>query len=193
MSISISDLPAIDATLNACATVCIIAGIVFIKRGQTRAHIICMATALVFSVAFLVCYITYHYNTDPTRFAHSGWPKVIYFSILITHVPLAALTVPLVLLTVVPALRQRFDRHKRIARWTGSTSRLPACSFTSCSTAGSRRRTGCLTRPGARCGFDFCALVFGGITGTLRHAIPFFLRRYPRSRFALGGLCGSGV
>lgn len=115
---SISDLPAVDATLNACATVFIVAGIVFIKRGQKRAHIACMVTALVISVAFLVCYLTYHLNSEPTRFAHPGWPKVIYFIILATHIPLAALTVPLVLLTVVPALRQRFDRHKRIARWT---------------------------------------------------------------------------
>jgi putative membrane protein len=115
---SIGDLPALNATLNASATVCLIAGLIFIKRGQKKAHIACMVTALLISVAFLVSYSIYHSAHLTTKFTHPGWPKVVYLGILITHIPLAALTVPMVLLTVIPALRQRFDRHKRIARWT---------------------------------------------------------------------------
>ncbi len=115
---TISDLPALNATLNSCATVFLVAGLVFIKRGQKRAHIACMATALLISVAFLTSYTIYHYGTEAvTKFTHPGWPKAVYLSILFTHIPLAALTVPLVLMTVIPALRRRFDRHKRVARW----------------------------------------------------------------------------
>ena len=115
---TLDDLPVVNATLNATATCFIVAGFVFIKRGQKRAHIACMVTALVVSAAFLTCYLIYHYAHPTTKFAHTGWPKTIYFLILLTHIPLAALTVPLVLMTVIPALRQRFDRHARIARWT---------------------------------------------------------------------------
>ena len=116
---TIADLPAINATLNAIATSFLVAGFVSIKRGNKRAHIGCMVAALTVSVAFLTCYTIYHYQAEAmTKFAHEGWPKAVYLIVLFTHIPLAALTVPLVLLTVIPALRQRFDRHKRLARWT---------------------------------------------------------------------------
>lgn len=114
----LSDLPALNATLNASATVFIVAGLIFIKRGQKRAHIICMATALLISAAFLVSYTIYHSANLTNKFGYEGWPKTVYFIILFTHIPLAVLTVPMVLMTVIPALRRRFDRHKRMARWT---------------------------------------------------------------------------
>jgi len=115
---TISELPAVNATLNALATCFIVAGFVFIKRGQKRAHIVCMVTALVVSAAFLTCYLIYHSANLTNKFGHDGWPRTIYFIILFTHIPLAALVVPMVFMTVIPALRKRFDRHKRIARWT---------------------------------------------------------------------------
>lgn len=115
---TLSDLPTVNALLNATATVFIVSGLVMIKQGKKRAHVICMVTALVISAAFLTCYLIYHYAHPTTRFTHDGWPKTIYFIILFTHIPLAALVVPMILFTVVPALRQRFDRHKRVARWT---------------------------------------------------------------------------
>ena len=116
---TLQDLPALNASLNALATCFIVAGFVCIMRGNKRAHIACMVTALVISVAFLASYLTYHFQVEAvTKFQHDGWPKVVYFFILFSHIPLAALTVPMVLLTVVPALRGRFDRHKRVARWT---------------------------------------------------------------------------
>ena len=115
---TLSDLPAVNASLNALATLCIVSGFIFIKRGNKRAHIACMVSALVISAAFLTCYLIYHYAHPTTKFAHEGWPKTVYFIILFTHIPLAAAVVPMVLMTVIPAFRQRFDRHKRIARWT---------------------------------------------------------------------------
>ena len=115
---SLDSLPTVNATLNALATCFIVAGFVHIKRGNKKAHIVCMVSALVVSAAFLTCYLIYHYAHPTTEFAHDGWPKTVYFLILFTHIPLAAAVVPMVLMTVIPALRQRFDRHKRVARWT---------------------------------------------------------------------------
>ena len=115
---TLSDLPAVNATLNALATCFIIAGLVFIKKGNKRAHVRCMITAILVSAVFLTCYLIYHYWHPVTRFTHPGWPKALYLTILFTHIPLAVLVVPLVILTVIPALRERFQRHKRVARWT---------------------------------------------------------------------------
>ena len=78
-----------------------------------------MISALIVSLVFLACYLTYHFSvTAVTKFTTPGLPKIIYFSILIPHIILAFVTVPLVIMTVVPALRARFDKHRRIARWT---------------------------------------------------------------------------
>jgi putative membrane protein len=114
----LADLPGLNAILNSTATVLLISGLVSIKTGRKRAHVICMVSALVVSAAFLTSYLIYHYNHPTTKFTHDGWPKTIYFFILATHIPLAALNLPMIILTVVPAVRQRFDRHKKIARWT---------------------------------------------------------------------------
>ena len=114
----LSDLPALNATLNATATTLLVAGLVAIKKGNKRVHIACMVSALVVSAAFLTSYLIYHYNDPTTRFAHGGLPKLIYLLILFTHIPLAMVNLPMIIMTVVPALRQRFDRHKRMAKWT---------------------------------------------------------------------------
>src|SRR5688500_18634139 len=108
---TIQDLPAINASLNALSTVFIIAGIAFIKRERKQAHILSMIAALITSTAFLTCYVIYHAAKEGlvTRFTEPGWPKTLYFFILATHIPLAAVTVPLVLLTVIPALQARYD------------------------------------------------------------------------------------
>lgn len=114
------DLPAVNASLNALSTVFILAGIVFIKGDRKQAHIAAMTAALVTSTAFLACYLTYHYFKagHVTYFTHPGWPKAVYMFILWTHIPLAGLTVPLVLMTIIPALQARYDKHRRIAAWT---------------------------------------------------------------------------
>ena len=112
-----ADLPLLNACLNGLSTVFIIAGITFIKRDMKQAHIVAMLSALVTSTVFLASYVTYHYLKQGvvTKFTHPGWPKTVYYFILATHVPLAALTLPLVLLTIIPAFRARYDRHRRMA------------------------------------------------------------------------------
>jgi putative membrane protein len=115
---SIEELPVLNAALNACATVFLILGIVFIKSGRKRGHIICMSTALIFSAAFLASYLVYHFNVGHVRFAGTGLVRTIYFSILFTHLPLAIINLPMIIMTVVPALRSRYDKHKRMAKFT---------------------------------------------------------------------------
>ncbi len=117
---TVSSLPLLNASLNGLSTVFIIAGIIFIKRDMKLAHIVAMLSALLTSTVFLVSYVTYHCLKQGvvTKFTYPGWPKAVYYFILATHVPLAALTLPLVILTIIPAFRARYDKHRRIAKIT---------------------------------------------------------------------------
>jgi uncharacterized membrane protein YozB (DUF420 family) len=115
---AISDLPALNASLNFCAAVLICAGYYFIRNGKTQAHKACMIAALGVSTAFLTSYLIYHYNTGSTPFRQQGWIRPAYFFILITHVTLAAVILPMVIRTAYLALRGRLGKHVRIARWT---------------------------------------------------------------------------
>ena len=113
-----SDLPAVNATLNALSTLFIITGLYFIKRDRKTAHIACMVTALTTSTAFLTCYIIYHISKAGvvTRFTYPGWPRTLYLWILGTHTPLAVAVLPLIIVTVARALQARYDAHRRWAR-----------------------------------------------------------------------------
>lgn len=124
----IDDLPALNATLNAISSVLILAGWYFIRNGDRRRHVICMASALTTSTLFLASYLTYHISKDGvvTRFTEQGFIRYLYFSILIPHVLLAFVNLPMIFATVIPALRRRFEAHKKIARWT-----LPVWLFVS--------------------------------------------------------------
>lgn len=117
---TVSDLPVLNASLNALSAVFIFAGWIFIRRGRRTAHIACMVTALTTSALFLASYLTYHYLKagHVTKFAHEGWPRDVYLPLLTSHTILAVAVLPMIICTVVPALRARYDRHKRIARWT---------------------------------------------------------------------------
>jgi uncharacterized membrane protein YozB (DUF420 family) len=117
--VSLSDLPAVNATLNGTSAILLTAGYVFIRRGNRIAHRNCMIAAFVTSTVFLICYLTYHFTVRTlTRFLGPEWFRPIYRAILLTHTVLAVVIVPLILMTLSRAWRQRFDQHKRIARWT---------------------------------------------------------------------------
>ncbi|MGE0462323.1 MAG: DUF420 domain-containing protein [Vicinamibacterales bacterium] len=115
---SVTDLPALNASLNALATVFLVTGWVFIRRKQRDAHRACMLAACATSAAFLASYLVYHYYVGSVPFQKQGLIRTVYLSILFTHIVLAATIVPLVFVTLSRALGQRFDRHRRIARWT---------------------------------------------------------------------------
>ena len=116
---SVTDLPAVNACLNGLAAVFLTLGFVFIKQENKTAHRNCMVAAFVTSVLFLGCYLAYHLNAGVvTRFREPPWFRPIYLVILLTHTVLAVVVVPLVLLTLHRAVKERFDLHRRIARWT---------------------------------------------------------------------------
>jgi uncharacterized membrane protein YozB (DUF420 family) len=116
--VSVTDLPALNATLNAIAAVLLIVGYRLIRGGRREAHRRAMLAAFATSTLFLISYVVYHANAGSRPFPGQGPIRIVYFAILITHVILAAAIVPLVLITLVHGLRERFDRHRRIARWT---------------------------------------------------------------------------
>ncbi len=119
-----TDLPAVNACLNGLSTILLTVGWVFIRRKNITAHRNCMVSALITSTAFLACYLYYHYQMQRvhgsahTKFVDPAWFRPIYLAILVTHLIGAIAIVPLVIMTVSRALRQRFELHKKIARWT---------------------------------------------------------------------------
>jgi uncharacterized membrane protein YozB (DUF420 family) len=121
---SIHDLPAVNASLNGLSAIFLTAGFIFIRRKKIIAHRNCMISAFCTSVLFLTCYIIYHsyrfwvLHIGPTRFLEPKWFQPIYLVILGTHTILAIVIVPMILITLNRALRERFDAHKKIARWT---------------------------------------------------------------------------
>lgn len=118
LGFSVALLPTLNAVINATVAALLTTGYVFIRRGHIAAHRACMLSALGLSVVFLLSYVTYHYAADETRFGGTGWIRPVYFTILISHIVLAAAVVPLALFTVLRALQERYDRHRRLARIT---------------------------------------------------------------------------
>ena len=118
--LKITDLPAINASLNFISTIFISAGWYLIRRGYWRRHVACMIPALISSTLFLAGYLVYHAHVGErsTHFAAQGIIRPVYFALLISHILLAFVTLPLVTVTLVPVFRRRWDRHTRIARWT---------------------------------------------------------------------------
>ena len=118
MDLSISALPHLNALLNGTSAVFLITGYALIRNGHEVAHKRSMIAALICSAAFLTSYVIYHLHTGSRPFPGTGAIRGIYFAILITHVVLAAVILPLVIMTAMRGLRSQFDRHVRIARWT---------------------------------------------------------------------------
>lgn len=116
---SVHDLPAVNAAFNGLSALCLVLGYVRIRRGDRRGHRACMLGALAASVLFLAGYLTYHFTVRTvTHFRDPAWFRPIYLALLASHTLLAAAIVPLVFITLTRALRQRFDAHQAIARWT---------------------------------------------------------------------------
>jgi putative membrane protein len=116
--LSYDSLAPLNAILNSTAAILLLAGYIAIRSHWVRVHRACMIGAFTVSVAFFVSYCIYHYHVGDVRFGGRGLVRPMYFSILISHVALAVAIVPLALITLGRALRGRFARHRRIARWT---------------------------------------------------------------------------
>jgi len=110
--------PALNATLNGTSAALLLTGRVLIARGKMAAHRACMIAAVVASLLFLGCYLYFHAMVGNIRFLGQGWARPLYFGILISHTTLAAVIVPLAVITLSRGLRARYDKHRAIARWT---------------------------------------------------------------------------
>ena len=115
---TVSDLPALNATLNATSAVLLTIGWILIKRGRWKQHRAVMIAAFCTSVLFLISYLTYHAQVGSVHFAKQGAIRSVYFTILFTHTILAVAIVPMALTTLSRALAAKYDRHRAIARWT---------------------------------------------------------------------------
>jgi uncharacterized membrane protein YozB (DUF420 family) len=116
--ITLRDLPSVNAALNATAALLLVWGYRLIRRHRKEAHRKVMLSAFATSSLFLVCYLVYHFQVGSVRFARTGAIRAVYLGILATHTLLAAAVPPLAIVTLTRGLAGRFDRHRRIARWT---------------------------------------------------------------------------
>lgn len=110
--------PVINATLNGTSAILLVTAHRMIQKGRMAAHRALMLAAVATSTLFLISYLYYHAHVGSVKFQGQGWSRRVYFSILISHTILAAAIVPLVVITLIRALQERFDRHRAIARWT---------------------------------------------------------------------------
>ena len=117
-AVTLSDLPLLNASLNATSAVLLVFGYLSIRKGRVQRHKTAMLAAFVVSTLFLTSYVIYHANIGSKPFPGRGPIRAVYFAVLLTHVVLAAAVPPLALITLTRALRSRFDRHVVIARWT---------------------------------------------------------------------------
>jgi putative membrane protein len=116
--VTVHDLPAVNATLNGLSAVLLAIGYVLIRSRRVTLHRRVMLAAFTTSSLFLICYVVYHVQVGSVRFTRQGFVRPLYYTILITHVTLAAAVLPLAIITLSRGLQSRFDRHRAIARWT---------------------------------------------------------------------------
>lgn len=115
---TVHDLPAVNATLNATATVLLLTGRSLIRLGRREQHRKVMLSAFGVSILFLICYVVYHLQVGSVKFQGQGWLRSVYFTILVSHVILAATVPVLAILTLRRALKGEFAKHRKLARVT---------------------------------------------------------------------------
>ena len=115
---TVHDLPAVNATLNALSGILLTIGYFLIRARRIAQHRRFMIAAFVTSSLFLACYLVYHAQVGSVPFTRPGVVRPLYYSILITHVTLAATVPPLAIITLSRGLKARYPQHRRIARWT---------------------------------------------------------------------------
>jgi putative membrane protein len=114
----VRDLPALNATLNSMSAMLLLFGYYFIKQKEIERHRLCMGLAFLTSCLFLTSYVIYHLNAGSVPFTGEGWIRTLYFAILLTHIPLAALVPVMAIVAIYRAWKKDFVGHRRIARWT---------------------------------------------------------------------------
>ena len=115
---TLHDLPAVNATLNGISAILLVVAYLLIRARRIEQHRRVMLAAFSTSTLFLICYLVYHAQVGSVRFTRQGLVRPLYYSILVTHVVLAAATLPLAIITLSRGLNMRYARHRAIARWT---------------------------------------------------------------------------
>ncbi len=113
----LTSFPALNASLNATTAALLVTGWFLIRSGKREAHRWTMVAAFLCSALFLACYLYYHFHVGSVRFQRQGWIRPVYFSILLSHTILAVLVLPVILRTLYLAAKDRFEEHRRAARW----------------------------------------------------------------------------
>jgi len=116
--VTLHDLPAVNATLNGISAVLLVVAYLLIRARRVETHRRVMLAAFATSSLFLVCYLVYHAQVGSVRFTRQGFVRPLYFTILVTHVTLAVVTLPLAIVTLSRGLKAKYARHRAIARWT---------------------------------------------------------------------------
>jgi len=116
--VTIDDLPAVNASLNAVSGILLLVGFALIRTRRIAQHRKVMLAAFATSSLFLVCYVVYHAQVGSVRFTRQGFVRPLYYTILVTHVTLAAAVPPLAIVTLTRGLKGRYPQHRRLARWT---------------------------------------------------------------------------
>jgi putative membrane protein len=115
---TVHDLPAVNASLNALSGVLLLCGYTLMRLRRIALHRTFMIAAFATSSIFLICYLVYHAQVGSVRFTRPGFVRSLYYTILVTHVTLAATVPPLAIITMSRGLKGRYPQHRRIARWT---------------------------------------------------------------------------
>jgi putative membrane protein len=115
--VGFSFLPPVYSIINSLVAVLLVVAVVMIRRGNVMAHRRAINTAMLGSLLFLVCYVVYHLTTDPTRYGGTGVFKMVYFVLLISHVVLAAVSLPFILTTWIYGFTNQFEKHRRLAKF----------------------------------------------------------------------------
>ncbi len=117
LGVDFSFLPPVHALLNTLVAFCLIIAVVMIKKKNIKAHKAWISMAMIFSVLFLLCYVAYHFTTEETLYEGQGTMRTVYFFFLITHIILAAVSLPFILYTWMYGFTNQFAKHKKMARW----------------------------------------------------------------------------
>lgn len=132
--VSLHFLPAVHAGLNSAVAILLIVALVMIKKGNVQMHVRAISGAMICSALFLLCYVAYHFTTPETKFGGEGIMRTIYFVLLVSHIVLAALSLPFILLTWVHGYTNHFEKHRRLAKlvfpvWLYVAVTGPICYF----------------------------------------------------------------
>ena len=114
---SFAFLPPVHAALNTAVSIALVVALLAVKQGKIALHRYAIFLAMGLSVAFLLCYVAYHFTTEETRYGGTGAMRGVYFFLLATHIVLAGVSLPCILMTFIAGWTSRFAAHRRLAKW----------------------------------------------------------------------------